>query len=118
MSENDFRIVEQFYGVMIILVRGFFFQALINTFVSEEIMDKAKKMVLSIVVTVEGIILFVLPVKTTGAWTIISFLTILAVFFFYNKTVIPNMFFVYFLWLNMFFVWYIANVVLSDCLLI
>ena len=116
MSENDFRIVEQFYGVMIILVRGFFFQALINTFVSEEIMDKAKKMVLSIVVTVEGIILFVLPVKTTGAWTIISFLTILAVFFFYNKTVIPNMFFVYFLWLNMFFVWYIANVVLSDCL--
>ena len=57
-----------------------------------------------------------LPVKTTGAWTIISFLTILAVFFFYNKTVIPNMFFVYFLWLNMFFVWYIANVVLSDCL--
>ncbi len=53
MSENDFRIVEQFYGVMIILVRGFFFQALINTFVSEEIMDKAKKMVLSIVVTVE-----------------------------------------------------------------
>lgn len=63
MSENDFRIVEQFYGVMIILVRGFFFQALINTFVSEEIMDKAKKMVLSIVVTVEGIILFVLPVK-------------------------------------------------------
>ena len=116
MSENDFRIVEQFYGVMIILVRGFFFQALINTFVSEEIMDKAKKIVLSIVVTVEGIILFVLPVKTTGAWTIISFLTILAVFFFYNKTVIPNMFFVYFLWLNMFFVWYIANVVLSDCL--
>ena len=116
MSENDFRIVEQFYGVMIILVRGFFFQALINTFVSEEIMDKVKKMVLSIVVTVEGIILFVLPVKTTGAWTIISFLTILAVFFFYNKTVIPNMFFVYFLWLNMFFVWYIANVVLSDCL--
>ena len=116
MSENDFRIVEQFYGVMIILVRGFFFQALINTFVSEGIMDKAKKMVLSIVVTVEGIILFVLPVKTTGAWTIISFLTILAVFFFYNKTVIPNMFFVYFLWLNMFFVWYIANVVLSDCL--
>ena len=116
MSENDFRIVEQFYGVMIILVRGFFFQALINTFVSEEIMDKAKKMVLSIVVTVEGIILFVLPVKTSGAWTIISFLTILAVFFFYNKTVIPNMFFVYFLWLNMFFVWYIANVVLSDCL--
>ncbi len=116
MSENDFRIVEQLYGVMIILVRGFFFQALINTFVSDEIMDKAKKMVLSIVITVEGIILFVLPVKTTGAWTIISFLTILAVFFFYNKTVIPNMFFVYFLWLNMFFVWYIANVVLSDCL--
>ncbi|MDC7292019.1 GHKL domain-containing protein [Butyrivibrio sp. DSM 10294] len=116
MSENDFRIVEQFYGVMIILVRGFFFQALINTFVSEEIMDKTKKMVLSIVVTVEGIILFVVPVKTTGAWTIISFLTILAVFFFYNKTVIPNIFFVYFLWLNMFFVWYIANVVLSDCL--
>ena len=71
---------------------------------------------LSVVVTVEGIVLFVLPVEMTGAWTVISFLTILAVFFFYNKKVMPQIFFVYFLWLNMFFVWYIINVVLSDCL--
>jgi sensor histidine kinase YesM len=79
-------------------------------------MDRAKKIVLSVVVTVEGIVLFVLPVEMTGAWTVISFLTILAVFFFYNKKVMPQIFFVYFLWLNMFFVWYIINVVLSDCL--
>ncbi len=116
MSENDFRIVEQFYGVMIIIIRGFFLQALINLFISDEIMDKAKKIVLSVVVTIEGIVLFVLPVEMTGAWTVTSFLTILAVFFFYNKKVMPQIFFVYFLWLNMFFVWYIVNVVLSDCL--
>ena len=116
MNENEFRIVEQLYGVMIIIIRGFFLQALINTFISEEIMDRAKKIVLSVVVTVEGIVLFVLPVEMTGAWTVISFLTILAVFFFYNKKVMPQIFFVYFLWLNMFFVWYIINVVLSDCL--
>ena len=87
MNENEFRIVEQLYGVMIIIIRGFFLQALINTFISEEIMDRAKKIVLSVVVTVEGIVLFVLPVEMIGAWTVISFLTILAVFFFYNKTV-------------------------------
>ena len=39
MNENEFRIVEQLYGVMIIIIRGFFLQALINTFISEEIMD-------------------------------------------------------------------------------
>ncbi len=116
MNENEFRIVEQLYGVMIIIIRGFFLQALINTFISEEIMDRAKMIVLSVVVTVEGIVLFVLPVEMTGAWTVISFLTILAVFLFYNKKVMPQIFFVYFLWLNMFFVWYIINVVLSDCL--
>ncbi len=116
MNENEFRIVEQLYGVMIIIIRGFFLQALINTFISEEIMDKAKKIVLSVVVTVEGIVLFVLPVEMTGAWTVISFLTILTVFFFYDKKAMPHIFFVYFLWLNMFFVWYIINVVLSDCL--
>ena len=114
MSEQEFRIVEECYGVMIILVRGVLLGFLINTFIREEVMDKAKKIVLSAVITAEGIILFMVPFSTRGAWTFIGLLTILAVFFFYDKTIMPHIVFVYFLWQNMFFVWYIANIVLSD----
>lgn len=114
MSDQEFRIVEECYGLMIILIRGVFFGYLLHAFISKDVMDKVKKLVLVIVVTAEGMILFTVPVKTTGAWTIISLLTLLAVFFFYNRMVLPHVVFVYFLWQNIFFVWYIMNIVLSD----
>ena len=116
MTEQGFRIVEECYGIMIILVRGVFLGCLINTFISDDVMDKAKKIVLSTVVTLEGTIIFMVPISTRGAWTVISLLTILAVFFFYDKTIMPHIVFVYFLWQNMFFVWYIVNIVISDYL--
>ena len=116
MTEQGFRIVEECYGIMIILVRGVFLGFLINTFISDDVMDKAKKIVLSTVVTLEGTIIFMVPISTKGAWTVISLLTILAVFFFYDKTIMPHIVFVYFLWQNMFFVWYIVNIVISDYL--
>ncbi|SDB04248.1 sensor histidine kinase [Butyrivibrio sp. INlla16] len=114
MTEQMFRIVEECYGIMIILVRGILLGFLINAFISDDVMDRAKKIVISVVITAEGATLFVVPFSTRGAWTIISLLTILAVFYFYDKRILPHIVFVYFLWQNMFFVWYIMNIVLSD----
>ncbi|WP_027203707.1 hypothetical protein [Butyrivibrio fibrisolvens] len=81
MSKEFFSVFQDGYGYAMILVRGIFLGLMIKTFISDSVLDKKKNIILSAVVTVEGLVLFSLPISTRGIWTYISLITVLAVFF-------------------------------------
>ena len=114
MSEEIFLLFQDGYGYAMIVVRGIFLGLMIQTFFSRAVLDKKKTIILSAVVTVEGLILFALPISTRGIWTYISLITVLAVFFFYNRQYMPHIAFVLLLWTNVFYVWYLMNTVTND----
>ena len=114
MSEEIFLLFQDGYGYAMIVVRGVFLGLMIQTFFSRAVLDKKKTIILSTVVTVEGLILFALPISTRGIWTYISLITVLAVFFFYNRQYMPHIAFVLLLWTNVFYVWYLMNTVTND----
>ena len=114
MSEEIFLLFQDGYGYAMIVVRGIFLGLMIQTFFSRAVLDKKKTIILSAVVTVEGLILFALPISTRGKWTYISLITVLAVFFFYNRQYMPHIAFVLLLWTNVFYVWYLMNTVTND----
>ncbi|PWT29137.1 sensor histidine kinase [Butyrivibrio fibrisolvens] len=114
MSKELFSVFQDGYGYAMILVRGIFLGLMINTFISDSVLDKKKNIILSAVVTVEGLVLFSLPISTRGIWTYISLITVLAVFFFYNRQYMPHIAFVLLLWTNVFYVWFLINIVTND----
>lgn len=114
MSKELFSVFQDGYGYAMILVRGIFLGLMIKTFISESVLDKKKNIILSAVVTVEGLVLFSLPISTRGIWTYISLITVLAVFFFYNRQYMPHIAFVLLLWTNVFYVWFLINIVTND----
>lgn len=114
MSKELFSVFQDGYGYAMILVRGIFLGLMIKTFISDSVLDKKKNIILSAVVTVEGLVLFSLPISTRGIWTYISLITVLAVFFFYNRQYMPHIAFVLLLWTNVFYVWFLINIVTND----
>ena len=114
MSEELFLLFQDGYGYAMIIVRGVFLGLMIHTFISKAVLDIKKNLILSAVVTVEGLILFALPISTRGIWTYISLITVLAVFFFYNRQYMPHIAFVLLLWTNVFYVWFLMNTVTND----
>ncbi len=114
MSEEQIKIIEFFYGVAIILIRGIFFYALVELFIKEEILDKKKNIILSAIITAEGLFLYAIPASTKGLFSIISLLTILAIFYFYDKKTLPHIIFVFFLWQNVHYVWHLINTATFD----
>lgn len=114
MSKELFSVFQDGYGYAMILVRGIFLGLMIKTFISDSVLDKKKNIILSAVVTVEGLVLFSLPISTRGIWTYISLITVLAVFFFYNRQYMPHIAFVLLLWTNVFYVWFLINTVTND----
>ena len=114
MSEELFLIFQDGYGYAMIIVRGVFLGLMIQTFISRTVLDIKKTIIISAVVTVEGLILFALPISTRGIWTYISLITVLAVFFFYNRQYMPHIAFVLLLWTNVFYVWFLMNTVTND----
>ena len=114
MSKELFSVFQDGYGYAMILVRGIFLGQMIKTFISNSVLDKKKNIILSAVVTVEGLVLFSLPISTRGIWTYISLITVLAVFFFYNRQYMPHIAFVLLLWTNVFYVWFLINTVTND----
>ena len=114
MSEEIFLLFQDGYGYAMIIVRGVFLGLMIQTFISRTVLDIKKTIILSAVVTVEGLILFALPISTRGIWTYISLITVLAVFFFYNRQYMPHIAFVLLLWTNVFYVWFLMNTVTND----
>lgn len=114
MSKELFSVFQDGYGYAMILVRGIFLGLMIKTFISNSVLDKKKNIILSAVVTVEGLVLFSLPISTRGIWTYISLITVLAVFFFYNRQYMPHIAFVLLLWTNVFYVWFLINIVTND----
>ena len=114
MSKELFSVFQDGYGYAMILVRGIFLGLMIKTFISDAVLDKKKNIILSAVVTVEGLVLFSLPISTRGIWTYISLITVLAVFFFYNRQYMPHIAFVLLLWTNVFYVWFLINTVTND----
>ena len=114
MSEELFLLFQDGYGYAMIIVRGVFLGLMIHTFISKAVLDIKKNLILSAVVTVEGLILFALPISTRGIWTYISLITVLAVFFFYNRQYMPHIAFVLLLWTNVFYVWFLINTVTND----
>lgn len=114
MSKELFSVFQDGYGYAMILVRGIFLELMIRTFISDSVLDKKKSIILSAVVTVEGLFLFSLPISTRGIWTYISLITVLAVFFFYNRQYMPHIAFVLLLWTNVFYVWFLINTVTND----
>lgn len=116
MSEELFLLFQDGYGYAMIIVRGIFLGLLIKTFFDQSVLDNKKNTILSAVVTVEGLVLFSLPVSTRGVWTYISLITVLAVFFFYNRQYMPHIAFVMLLWTNVYYVWFLMNTVTNDIL--
>ena len=114
MSEELFLLFQDGYGYAMIIVRGVFLGLMIQIFISKAVLDIKKTIILSAVVTVEGLILFALPISTRGIWTYISLITVLAVFFFYNRQYMPHIAFVLLLWTNVFYVWFLMNTVTND----
>ncbi len=114
MSKELFSVFQDGYGYAMILVRGIFLGLMIKTFISDSVLDKKKNIILSAVVTVEGLVLFSLPISTRGIWTYISLITVLVVFFFYNRQYMPHIAFVLLLWTNVFYVWFLINTVTND----
>ena len=114
MSKELFSVFQDGYGYAMILVRGIFLGLMIKTFISDSVLDKKKNIILSAVVTVEGLVLFSLPISTRGIWTYISLITVLAVFIFYNRQYMPHIAFVLLLWTNVFYVWFLINIVTND----
>lgn len=114
MSKELFSVFQDGYGYAMILVRGIFLGLMIKTFISDSVLDKKKNIILSAVVTVEGLVLFSLPISTRGIWTYISLITVLAAFFFYNRQYMPHIAFVLLLWTNVFYVWFLINIVTND----
>lgn len=114
MSKELFSVFQDGYGYAMILVRGIFLGLMIKTFISDSVLDKKKNIILSAVVTIEGLVLFSLPISTRGIWTYISLITVLAVFFFYNRQYMPHIAFVLLLWTNVFYVWFLINIVTND----
>ena len=109
MTEENIRIMEQIYGVSMILIRGLFFGVFADLFINKETLSRSKNIVLSVIITIEGIVLFAIPYSTKGLYSIISLLTIVAVFYFYNQKILPHIIFVFFLWQNVFYVWHLIN---------
>ncbi|MBQ9590565.1 MAG: hypothetical protein IJR29_10320, partial [Butyrivibrio sp.] len=109
MTEENIRIMEQIYGVSMILIRGLFFGMFAELFINKETLSRPKNIVLSVIITIEGIVLFAIPYSTKGLYSIISLLTIVAVFYFYNQKILPHIIFVFFLWQNVFYVWHLIN---------
>ncbi|MBE5845433.1 MAG: GHKL domain-containing protein [Butyrivibrio sp.] len=114
MSEVQIRIIEEFYGVSIILIRGIFLYYFIRLFIKKEVLNRVKRIVLSAVITIEALCLYSLPFPVKGLFTIISVLTIIAIFYFYDKKAMPHMLFVFFLWQNIYYVWHLINTAASN----
>ena len=109
MTEENIRIVQQLYGITIIFIRGAFLGMFIDLFIKKEIISRAGTILLTAVITCLGLILYALPISTRGLYSLISLLIIIPVFWFYNKKVLPHVIFIFFLWHNVYNVWYLAN---------
>ena len=114
MSEVQIRIIEEFYGVSIILIRGIFLYFFMSLFIKKEVLNWGKRIVLSAVITIEALCLYSLPFPVKGLFTVISVLTIAAIFYFYDKKAMPHMIFVFFLWQNVYYVWHLINTAASN----
>ena len=69
MTEENIRIMEQIYGVSMILIRGLFFGVFADLFINKETLSRSKNIVLSVIITIEGIVLFAIPYSTKGLYS-------------------------------------------------
>ena len=109
MTEEQIRIAQQLYGIIMILIRGAFLGLFLDLFLEKEILNRAKIIMISAVMTVIGLILFAIPFSTRGLYSLIGLIVIAIVFWLINPKVLPHSIFVFFLWNNVFYVWYLAN---------
>ncbi len=116
MSEMQFRIIEDFYGVSIILIRGIFLYLFMSLFIKNEVLNRTRRIVLSAVITIEALCIYSLPMQVKGLFSIVGVLTITAIFYFYDKKAMPHMLFVFFVWQNVYYVWHLTNTAVSNSL--
>ena len=109
MTEEQIRIAQQLYGMIMILIRGAFLGLFLDLFLEKEILNRAKIIMISAVMTIIGLILFAIPFSTRGMYSLIGLIVIAIVFWLINPKVLPHSIFVFFLWNNVFYVWYLAN---------
>ena len=61
MTEEQIRIAQQLYGIIMILIRGAFLGLFLDLFLEKEILNRAKIIMISAVMTIIGLILFAIP---------------------------------------------------------
>ena len=81
----------------------------LDLFLEKEILNRVKIIMISTVMTIIGLILFAIPFSTRGLYSLIGLIVIAIVFWLINPKVLPHSIFVFFLWNNVFYVWYLAN---------